>query len=228
MPYTVLDLITDALAEIGVASPGETVSTEDRTYGLGKLNRMISSWTAEKLAVFGVKVTDFSATGAEMYTFGSGGSGSSVRPTAVIAVAVVSSGRAQAAKLVDADAYNAILDKSRQGVFAEHAYFDGGFPLSTLYLTPKPSGGSIRIHSVQPITAYAAVTENVVVPPGYERALVSNLAVDLAPAYGRPVDQTLAALAASSKMVVATLSAEIQAGGATALAQMAAQHQGAQ
>lgn len=228
---TALDIITDALADIGVASPGETVSTEDRAIGLSKLNRLLSSWTAEKIAVAGINVLDFTSTGAETYTFGSGGSGSTTRPVAVVAVGVLNGGRAAAAEMVDAAKYNAILDKSRSGIFAEAAYYNAGFPLGTLYLTPKPlSGGTIRIHNIQPATVYAAVTDTVTLAPGYERAVVANLALDLAPAFGAPGGapqlQLLMAIAKEAKQAVQMLSAEAIAGSAAALAHAMSQAQG--
>jgi len=220
---TVLDVITDALAEIGVASPGETVSTEDRTYGLNKLNRLLSSWIAEKIAVYGINVLDFTSTGAETYTFGSGGSGATTRPAAIVAVGVVNGSKSAAARMMDAAGYTAALDKSRAGIFAEIAYYNAGFPLGTLYLSPKPaSGGTIRVHNIQPLTAYAAVTDTVTLAPGYDRAVISNLALDMAAAYGAPGGaaqiQTLMAMAKEAKQAVQMLSAEVIAGSAAALA----------
>lgn len=228
---TVLNIITDTLSELGVITPGEVVSPEDKAFGLDKLNRLLSSWTAEKIAVEGIKVTEFSATGIESYTFGTGGTGSTTRPVAIIAVGTVSSSRTQAARMVDANAYNAILDKARTGVFAETAYYNAGFPVGTLYVTPRPtSGAMIRIHSIQPFTPYAAVTDTVTLAPGYERAVIESLAIDMAPAYGAPGGaahmQTLMLNAKESKEAVVKLSAEVMAGSAAALAQaMAATQQ---
>lgn len=220
---TVLDVITDALAELGVASPGETVSTEDRTYGLNKLNRLLSSWIAEKIAVNGINVLDFTSTGAETYTFGSGGSGSTVRPAAIIAVGVINSNRSAVARLLDAAGYTAALDKSRAGLFAEIAYYNAAFPLGTLYLSPKPAaGGTIRVHNIQPLAAYTSVTDVVTLAPGFDRAVIANLALDMAPAYGAPGGaaqiQMLMAMAKESKQAVQALSAEAIAGSAAALA----------
>jgi len=227
---TVLELITDTLAEIGVATPGEIVSTEDRAYGLAKLNRLIASWTAQKIAVNGIHVLDFTSTGGETYTFGTSGTGSTTRPVAIVAVGTTNGSRTQVARMVDANGYNQVLDKTRAGLFAEVAYYNGGFPTGTLYLSPKPVTGSlIRIHQIQPFVPYTAVTDTVTFSPGYERAVIANLAMDLSPAYGAPGGaaqlQTIMAMAKESKEALQMLSAEIIAGSAAALAAAAASTQ---
>jgi hypothetical protein len=227
---TVLDIITDALAEIGVASPGETVSPEDEALGLKKLNRLISSWTAEKLAIAGITVIDFSSGGSETYTFGAGGTGSTTRPVAIVAVGVVNSNRSQVVRMVDAGQYNDVLDKSRAGLFAEVGYYNAGFPLGTLYLSPKPTAaGTVRVHAIAPVAAYSTITDTVTVAPGVERALVSGLAMDLVPSYGAPGGapqiQALAMLAKEAKQALVQLTAEVLAGSAAALAHSLAQMQ---
>jgi hypothetical protein len=47
--------------------------------------------------------------------------------------------------------------------------------------------------------------DNVVVPPGYEEAIISNLAVRLALGFGKPVGQELAMLASQSKASIQSL-----------------------
>lgn len=56
-------------------------------------------------------------------------------------------------------------------------------------------------------SAYSASTDVFVGDVLWERPLVKNLAVDLAPQFGRPVSQELAAVAQQSKQAITTIPA---------------------
>jgi hypothetical protein len=49
---TALDLITDALIELGVVAVGETVSAEDSVLGLSALNSMLDGWNTQNLTIY--------------------------------------------------------------------------------------------------------------------------------------------------------------------------------
>lgn len=53
-PITTLDLITDALIEIGVYAAGETPSNEDAVFCQSKANRLFDAWNADGLNIYSV------------------------------------------------------------------------------------------------------------------------------------------------------------------------------
>jgi hypothetical protein len=61
------------------------------------------------------------------------------------------------------------------------------------------SGLQVALYPWQPLAQFADLTTTVSFPPGYAEALRFNLAVRLAPEYGRPTPPEVAAIARTSK-----------------------------
>jgi hypothetical protein len=53
-PTTAINLITNALLEIGAYSQGESLPAAEATFGLSKLNRMLDAWNSDNLYIFSV------------------------------------------------------------------------------------------------------------------------------------------------------------------------------
>jgi hypothetical protein len=71
----------------------------------------------------------------------------------------------------------------------EILYNDRAYPVSTLYLWGQPVAGSVlELFCWQPIPLFASPDDAVWLPPGYEDALVLNLAVRLAPHFQKMID----------------------------------------
>lgn len=64
------------------------------------------------------------------------------------------------------------------------------------------SGIDIYFRSSKALTEWATLTTDVVLPPGYQRAIIHNLAVEISPNFGKKVNPVLAATAAMAKSVV--------------------------
>ena len=108
------------------------------------------------------------------------------RPTKIRAASVITAaGLQMPARVILAEEWASIPDKTRTGLFAEVLFFDAGFPTSNVYLTPKPGAGSLELQSYFPLGITFSAGDTVAFPPGYERSLIAALAVDLATEYGR-------------------------------------------
>jgi hypothetical protein len=74
----------------------------------------------------------------------------------------------------------------------EVLYDDYAYPLSTLYLYPQAQAGYQLEMFVWHLVPYFLSPEDFIyTPPGYEDALVLNLAVRLAPHFQRTLDQNV-------------------------------------
>ena len=214
---TVQELVDKSLQLIGVIAPGETPATTERDDAFAILNNLLANWSAQQIPLFSVQLQTVALTGAASYAL-------TTRPTRIKSAQVVSTGGAtQAPALVDALGWAGVGDKTRTGLFAEVLYCDYAYPSATVSLSPRPTGGTLEVYSFKPLTAFSALSATIDLPPGYERALRTNLAIELAPEYGRPVTQELAAMAADAKNAITQLNSvvlgEQQAGaGATAQA----------
>ena len=98
------------------------------------------------------------------------------------------------------DEYAAISDKSVQADYPTDLYDDGGYPQRTLTLYPVPSAAkSLVLFTKRALTSISTLDTSVSLPPGYEDAIVYNLAVRYALEYGRAVPDVVVILAAESK-----------------------------
>ena len=61
---TAIELITDALTEIGVAEAGQSVAPEDAALGLRKLNQLMQRWTNARLTFPTLTIISVPLTGA--------------------------------------------------------------------------------------------------------------------------------------------------------------------
>ena len=199
---TLRDIITAALEHLGVAAPGETVAAEDLTLGRRRLTSMLDRWSADDLAVYAATQEQFPLTGATQYTIGPGGDFDTVRPTAVLPSSYVLSGtRSYALELINDDQYAQIALKD-QGGMPSLWWFDPQFPLGILRFWPVISGMTLVLRSTKPLASYSDFSADVVLPPGYQEAIETNLALAMAPSYGRPVPPGVQALAGSGYYLI--------------------------
>lgn len=90
-------------------------------------------------------------------------------------------------------------------------YDNGNYPLRTLSLWPIPTQSTgIRFWLWQPLIDFTNLNTIVQYPPGYERAYRYNLAVELAPEFGKMVPPQVAAIAEASMANLATLNSTPQ------------------
>jgi len=66
-------------------------------------------------------------------------------------------------------------------------YYNNAFAsgLATLYLFPIPTSTTLTgaMYYPAPLTQFATFTETLVLPPGYQRMMIKDLAVEIAPAF---------------------------------------------
>jgi hypothetical protein len=79
-------------------------------------------------------------------------------------------------------------------------YINEGWPYTTCSLWPVPSDGNVDVALYLPVavTGFSDLTTEYTFPPGYADALRYQLAVRLAPEYGRVIDPQIAQLASDS------------------------------
>lgn len=191
---TVQDLINNALSELGVIAAGESPATEDTALGLSLLNALLDSWSANALPIPSLVKDSSALTGQSSYQF-------TVRPLLVKAVHVIAGGITVPYKIVTPEEWST-------GDTNRVAYYDAAFPTGTINLRPAPTG-TLEVFSYKPLTKFSATTDTLatVLPPGYTRALMLCLAVDLANAYNREPSQSLVALSESAKKDIFQLNA---------------------
>lgn len=194
-------IIRRSLRLIGAIAAGETPAASEQADALEALNAMLDSWRTESLTVYALRDETLTLTGAASYTIGAGGNLNTTRPVRIESAYERIGDTDYPVRLASAEAWYQLAAKSTMSDVAEWLYYEPSYPLGKLYLYPNPATGVLHLVTWVPLTSYAAA-DDVALPPGYQDALTYNLAVRVAPEYGRPVTPELAALARNTKEVV--------------------------
>jgi hypothetical protein len=204
---TAEDIIKLALKSIGVLGSGQSPSAEDADDALSALQDLIASWSAENLMVYYIEEQEnFTlVSGTPSYTIGSAGDFNTTRPTEIVGAFVRVSDRDYPVEIVDANTYRKRPLKSQANT-PYYLYYNPDYPLGDVYVYPA-GDGELYIDSIKPLEEPSAVSDDMTFPEGYNRALRFNLAVDLAPEYGRQVSPELRVLAKESKQTIKRRSA---------------------
>jgi hypothetical protein len=189
---TVADLITGSLQDLGSIAAGETPSAEDAAFGLSRLNSLLEQWATESLTAFKqVRSTWNIVSGDGSYSVGSGGNVNIARPAANHIEAVCYQDTATSPTqeyplegLTD-DAWSRIPQKDLTSETPTCWNYGPTYPLGTLDLWPIPTSTTLQgvIYVRTAVASFSLVTDSVSLPPGYERALRTNLALEMAPAF---------------------------------------------
>jgi hypothetical protein len=198
---TVRELVSDSAILIGALASGETLPAAEAVDAFRALNRMLDSWSLEKLILYARTSETFPFVASQQtYTMGTGGNFNTARPLAIEVAEVLDGTTNIPIEIIGLDKWTRIPDKTTTNTYPKQLYYELTNPLATLKFWPVPSTTkSVVLHSWKALTQFASLNTTVALPPGYEDALISNLAVRLAPMYGRTVSAELAAIASETK-----------------------------
>lgn len=196
---TARDLIKGSLRLIGAIATGETPSADEQADGLSALNDMLASWSNERLLV-PTRTREELSVSASPVTIGDGATLDTERPLSVDAATVLIGAVEYPLEILSPERWQAISQKDLTSSIPTSLFIEGTFPNETLNLWPAPAGSvTLVLYSWKAMTSIATANTTLSFPDGYLRALRYNLAVELAPEYGRVVTQEVAMIAREAK-----------------------------
>ena len=184
------DIVDAALSDLGVRAAGEVLTASESADGLVALNDLRDQWETERLAIYTVTRTTWtiSANDGE-YTVGSGANVNVARPVFVDHVNFIDTSTTPDTeyplKKWELADYAAQPQKALTSTFPQAWYYNPTYPTGTLTLWPVPTSSTLEgaIYTPVAVASFASLSTTVSLPPGYKRALVKNLALELAPSY---------------------------------------------
>lgn len=198
---TLQDIITKSFRKVGILTLNETPTADMANDAVDAINDMLASWEAEhSLLCYARSWETFTLTGGQKsYTMGSGGNFNTVRPAAIIASYVTIGNADLAVKVISDEVYNQNIPvKSVQGT-PKWLVYDNAYPLCNIKIYPTAAGAyPLFLLTEKPLGSYA-LTDTVDLPPGWERAIVFNGAIEIAGEYGQQIPESVAAVAIMSK-----------------------------
>lgn len=202
---TVRDLINGSLRLINVLAEGETASANQHSDALSVLNQMIESWSLENLIIYSTTREEFTLTVSDgSYTIGSSGDFNTTRPVEIERAMIEDQSNTPTMEypleLITPRQWAEITTKDLSSSIPTKLYYDPTYPLGTLNLWPVPSvANKLVLYSKKALTEFTSINNTISLPPGYMKALRFNLAVELAPEYGKEASQTVVSIAVDSK-----------------------------
>jgi hypothetical protein len=181
MSVTAQSIVNGALQWLGELEDGETPNASESANALIFLNRIIDNWNIQdNMATAATQLTATLAANTASVTLGT-------RLAKVVGAVVKGPGIGPTfpLKIVNAQEWSEISDRDALSNMQEVLFYDRGTPTGTCYVSPVPQNNGFFLivtgWLAQPL--FADLTTPNTLLPGYERALVTNLAMDLAPNY---------------------------------------------
>ena len=211
MAQTVGDLIRSAMRKIGVLAAGEPLPANEGDDAKQVFTQMVDAWSLESLLIPVVSVvTKQLITGVSEYTIGiypdvtiPDNHIETARPEKILASFIrdaYSTDYPQ--EVIDVTTFSRISRKTN-GSRPSRFYNRKGWPLNTILFESLPyADETLHLEMVQPLSGYlstASLTDVINLPPGYEQVLIFNLAILLAPEWGKDVTPVIATMAMEGK-----------------------------
>ena len=186
------DIVDAALRKLGVSIPKPL----DRANALISLNSLLSSWGAKRLLVYEVSRETFALTiGKANYSISTG------RRIKIVSAYLRDAGFDYPLEIKVLKDYNEISDKAISSMPTELYYVQN--PIGNIIFNYRPDKAyTLFFDSWKTLTTFTALNAVVALPPEYERALIFNLAVELASEYDQALGPEVYGIAAESKDIL--------------------------
>lgn len=205
---TVQQIISQAMENLGLLTIGGTPTAPELASGLIVLQDMLQNWASRQIRVFySVAESKAITTGTASYTWGSGGIISTTRPTQVLYAYAndATSGIDYPLEIISEQEYNDIPLKTTQST-PTSLFYRPNYPLGVIYLYPVPvQNYTMHLTSLKPFaeaSSFSAAGDTVGFPPEYNEPITANLAIRLAPKFGKQTPPEIAAIAQSGLQAI--------------------------
>jgi hypothetical protein len=203
MAITGAQLVTDALLQATILGVDQQLPDAMAQLALRRLNRMKDSWANVSDLIFSTTTDSFTMSPTvPSYSTTLLANG---RPTAIDSIWVVLSNISYPVTMRDQQWFDSITYKPTPAI-PNNCYYEPSMPNGTLNFYPTPYAAfTCNVVRVNPLTGPITLTTSLAFPPGYEKALVDSLAVDVFPSFKgskTPIPPDLKQAAIQAQMVL--------------------------
>lgn len=212
---TVLDILNQAALLCSMRASGEIMDAALGQDLLIVLNQLIDSWNIESLMIYQIDRQVFPLQHhVQTYSVGPGGDYNMVRPVRLDDVNWLDDSQFYPLELplhaMSEDEYHNLAVRSVPSVMPTQFYYDQAYPLATLFFWPLPTvTRKVVLFAWHPWDRNNVLTTQIAMPPGYERMLVSNLAVEFSQQPGARLSPQTLQIAQESKAMVQSQNVDV-------------------
>lgn len=222
MASTVRSIVTSVMRLLGVNESGESPDGDIMNDCMAALTSMLDSWSNNSLLIYNRSPISFPlVAGQQTYTLGVGGQWDTTnwsngkRPVRIERAyltyqnTVPNQAMDMPIDILNVYDWSAIPLKLQPSPIPTKLYDDGANPLRNVSLWPVPSvAQTITLWLWEPLIDLNSGLDQVLTfPPGYERAIKYNLAVEFASEIGKDLPDTVAQLAIASMQGIKSINA---------------------
>lgn len=204
----VSSMILRSMRLIGEKARGATLDSNEQSECLAEFNTFLDATATERLlSVHLVEDVTTVTVSSNSLTIGTNGQFAVARPVRIVDPCFIrdSSGYDTPLELIDKETYGRLVDKDSGYTVPTYLFYDSGYSATstgTLYFYPAASGSlEIHINSWKQLGTVSTLSQNLLLPPGYQEFLETNFAIRLA-AGQVPVSPELVKLARESKAAI--------------------------
>jgi len=175
---TAEDIVKAALRKLGFSSPSDTKKNQ----ALDALNMLLTSWSVGGLLIpYVTEDTHTLTIGTAKYSIGSSGDINTARPIDIFdAFLRDSNSYDRYLQVLSVKEYDQIVSKGSDGK-PTTLYYYPSYPLAYIYFDYEPDDTyTLYLKSWKHLTEFSTLGTSIDLPPEYKRALVFNLAVEIA------------------------------------------------
>jgi hypothetical protein len=198
-------LITDTLRMIEVTAQGEDPEAEEAIDALDRLNEMMDSWNAQKLALHATAISEYNLVAAQqVYELGpTAADFVQQRPSWLTKAGIVTNNNPVQPLvlpmriLTNAEWLHQVPVKNITSRIPTKLYVEWTHPNARLHFWPIPDDSTVQVrlyYDVQ-LTPWPDLDTDLQFPVGYAEAIRYNLGVRLCPEFGRKPSEIVAGMA---------------------------------
>lgn len=204
LSYAALDIINDALIEIGIKAPGDNVDPDVGQWALRKLNYLLDTWSTSKKYVYATIFNDYvlptnlpvAADGSSNVTIGPGAGANyyaSQRPVKILSASAIINNTTPPVlaplNINDNQWWAGVTLPGISSMYPTDLFYNPTFPNGQLFLWPiSTTNFGLRLETWNIILQFTSITDPIggpgataTIPPGYRNALMLSLAESLQP-----------------------------------------------
>lgn len=179
---TAIQMITRSMRLARVLGKGRSPDNDEAADGLAALNAMLDSWQLDRLMVYQIVQGSYTwPSSTTSRTIGSGGDFNVQRPVRIDSAFVMDSSSQWYPLYVmeDRTQYDSIVIKTTPSTLPQYLFMDPAYPLGVIYLYCVPSVQvTLKLNTWQTLQSFSTLTTDLALPPGYQRAIEFNLAIE--------------------------------------------------
>lgn len=200
-PFTAQDFIDEAAELLGIVSPAGMTNAADANSCLRTMNLMLSAWSAEEISARAYVTESFPIASQRQYQWGAGAPDfNSTRPDKVITADLQYTSYGNLIvpmEVIGSNQYQAFGDRLLVTGPAKYAFIDYQMPNAVVNLYPIPDQSyNIIFTSIKDLAGMSNLTTPFTIDSVYYQPIVFNLAMAIAPKFGKKPDAALASMAA--------------------------------